>query len=90
MVEFEKTLKDINRSINEIGVKVDKLQFINIKNGGGRRVQFLRDEFFQMLYDRPKDTFYNMGKFSRNALQIIDFAGKIAIVSGIIYILFVK
>ena len=87
MEHIEATLEAIQKDIAGINSKIDKLQFINIKNGGGRHVQFLKDEFFQMLYDRPKDTFYNIGKISGNWLKILDLAGKVVVPISVLYLL---
>lgn len=46
---------EILNKLNDIEKKVDALQRIEIKNGGGRSVSFLRNEFFQMLYDRNSE-----------------------------------
>jgi len=83
MCEHQEQLDRIER-------KVDDLQNINIKNGGGRHVMFKRDEFFQMLYDRPKETFNNVADFSTKAKNIIDFGFKAVVMIGAIYLMFIQ
>ena len=71
--KIEETLEAIRTDIAEVNSKVENLQFINIKNGGGRHVTFMRDEFFQMLYDRNKHLWSNMASFSEKALKVGKF-----------------
>jgi hypothetical protein len=42
-----------------------------VTNGGGREVSFVSREFFQMLYDRPKDVFDRAASFSGKAALIL-------------------
>ena len=73
MEQIEATLEAIRSDIAVVNSKVDNLQYINIKNGGGRHITFVRDEFFQMLYDRNKNLWGNMATFSEKALKVGKF-----------------
>lgn len=85
---IEAKLDTIEANIKLLDSKVDNLQFINIKNGGGRHVTFRRDEFFQMLYDRPRAAFLGAASFSEKAMKIIRFLGWIVVAGYILHDLF--
>lgn len=46
------TLQTLADKIDELATKIDCMTHIDIKNGGGRPVQYQRDVFFQYMYDR--------------------------------------
>ena len=77
---IEEKVDAINLTLNEMNGKIDKLQIIEIRNGGGRHITFRRDEFFQMLYDRPKEAFSNVAGFSDKALKILKFVAYIGVI----------
>lgn len=71
--------------IAETNKKIDNLDSIHIKNGGGRDIAFKRTEFFQMLYDREKEQFNNVSEFAKRLGNIFDVVIKIASVAAIIF-----
>ena len=77
---IEQKLDGIRDDINGLCVKVDKLQVIDITNGGGRHVKYERDEFFQLLYDRPREIFTGLASFSEKALKILKFLAWISVI----------
>jgi len=77
---IEKKLDSIKCELDCLGVKVDNLQFIDITNGGGRHIKYKRDEFFQLLYDRPREAFTGLATFSEKALKILKFLGWISVI----------
>lgn len=81
---IEATLEGIKTDISRLNTKVDNLQTIEITNGGGRSIRYKRNEFFQLLYDRPKEAFGNMASFSDKALRIVKFVGWVAMISYVI------
>lgn len=75
-----KTLNDIQKTVNSLVEQIDnikndigELKIIKIKNGGGRPVMYQREDFYQMIYDRPKEAIERASWFSKNATQIIQF-----------------
>lgn len=77
---IEEKVDAIKTQLTEMDGKIDKLQVIEIRNGGGRHITFRRDEFFQMLYDRPKEAFSNVAGFSDKALKILKFVAYIGVI----------
>jgi len=77
---IEKKLDGIKGDIDCLVAKVDKLQVIDITNGGGRHVKYERDEFFQLLYDRPREIFTGLASFSEKALKILKFLAWISVI----------
>ena len=43
---------DIVKELKEVNKKLDLLNEITIKNGGGRHITYRRSEFFQLMYDK--------------------------------------
>ena len=82
--KIQEQLGFIEESIRNLGTKIDKLQVIHIENGGGRQVSYKRDEFFQMLYDRPKAAFLGAASFSEKAMKILKFLGWMAMIGYVI------
>jgi len=82
---IEAKLDTIETSVDLLNSKVDKLQFITIKNGGGRQLTYCRDEFFQMVYDRPRAAFLGVASFSETAMKIVRFLGWLAMVGYIVH-----
>lgn len=77
---IEEKIDAIQTELKSMNSKIDKLQTIEIRNGGGRHIAFKRDEFFQMLYDRPKEAFGNIAGFSDKALKILKFVAYIGVI----------
>jgi len=62
--------------LKRIEDKLDLLNEITIKNGGGRHITYQRSEFFQMIYDRHslvkiRDNFYKYAIMVLVLIQII-------------------
>lgn len=70
---IEEKIDAIQTELKSMNGKIDKLQTIEIRNGGGRHIQYKRDEFFQMLYDKNKNLWNNMASFSDKALKVGKF-----------------
>lgn len=66
--------------IEDTNAKIDCLNTIEIKNGGGRTIQFKRSEFFQMLYDRPKEQFNSVADNAKRFSNVFDLIWKFATV----------
>ena len=66
--------------IEDTNAKIDCLNTIEIKNGGGRSISFKRSEFFQMLYDRPKEQFYSVADNVKRFSNVFDLIWKFATV----------
>jgi len=77
---IEQKLDSIQAELSCVSAKVDNLQVIDITNGGGRHVKYKRDEFFQLLYDRPREAFAGLATFSEKALKILKFLGWISVI----------
>lgn len=71
--------------IEETNKKIDGLDTIHIKNGGGRDIAFRRGEFFQMLYDRPKEQFNSVSDYSKKAGNIFDVLLKVASIIALVF-----
>jgi hypothetical protein len=94
-IEFiEKMMKDFPKLTEDIAsirfatenlvVSVDALQHISIKNGNGLKVQYKRDDYYQMLYDRPSHalndatgTVLKIGNVARALTWFFAFVGLI-------------
>lgn len=66
---------EIQEQLAEINGKLDLLNEITIKNGGGRHVTYNRNEFSQMMYDKTKlpritENFYKYAVIGIALLQI--------------------
>ena len=75
----------ILRKLDVMEEKLDGLDEIHIKNGGGRDVVYHRSEFFQMLYDWRKEKFNSVSDFSKRLDNIFDVFIKLASLAAIIY-----
>lgn len=75
----------ILRKLDEMSDKIDSLDEVHIKNGGGRDVVYHRSEFFQMLYDWRKEKFNSVSDFSKKLDNIFDVFIKLASLVAIIY-----
>lgn len=69
--------EEIKGRLVAIDNKLDMLNEVTIKNGGGRHVTYKRSEFFQMLYDRHSlaklsKGFYDYAVIILVALQIVE------------------
>jgi hypothetical protein len=76
--EIRELLDSMNDKIDSLGSKVDLMNEICIKNGGGRHISYKRNEFFQMLYDRHSlikisDKFYKYAVLILVMMQIAEF-----------------
>ena len=71
--------------IEETNKKIDCSDTIHIKNGGGRDIAFRRGEFFQMLYDRPKETFGSVSDYSKKTGNVLDVFLKVAQVIALVF-----
>jgi hypothetical protein len=74
-IKEQRTTEDRLQSIEK---KLDLLNLICVKNGGGRHVNYNRSEFFQMLYDRHSlikisENFYKYAIVILVILQIAEF-----------------
>lgn len=78
-------IKEIKDNITNLRTDMQQYNTIRIKNGGGRKILFERDEFFQMLYDK--------GKF-KNAVRDISWWIERAVpfftLIGVLYAVFSK
>ena len=75
----------ILRKLDEMSDKIDSLDEVHIKNGGGRDVVYHRNEFFQMLYDWRKEHFNTVSDFAKKLDNIFDVFIKLASLAAIIY-----
>jgi len=75
----------ILRKLDEMSDKIDSLDEVHIKNGGGRDVVYHRSEFFQMLYDWRKEHFNTVSDFSKKLGNIFDVFIKLASLAAIIF-----
>ena len=75
----------ILRKLDIMEEKLDGLDEVHIKNGGGRDISYKRNEFFQMLYDWRKEQFNTVSDFSKKLGNIFDVFLKIASLAAIIY-----
>ena len=85
MKDFPKLTEDISSirfATDNLVTSVDALQHITIKNGNGLRVAYKRDDYFQMLYDRPGHTIQGaaatlitVGHVSRALFFFLGFIG---------------
>ncbi|MGD1007441.1 MAG: hypothetical protein ABR980_09455 [Ignavibacteriaceae bacterium] len=76
--EIREILDSMNQKIDSLSSKVDLMNEICVKNGGGRHVIYKRNEFCQMLYDRHSlvklsENFYKYALVVLVALQIVQF-----------------
>ena len=71
--------------IEDTNKKIDCLDAIHIKNGGGRDVTFKRSEFFQMIYDRPKEQFTQITDNAKRLNNVADLIWKVASVGALIF-----
>lgn len=75
----------ILRKLDIMEEKLDGLDEIHIKNGGGREISYKRNEFFQMLYDWRKEQFNTVSDFSKKIGNIFDVFIKLASLAAIIF-----
>jgi len=75
----------ILRKLDEMSDKIDSLDEVHIKNGGGRDVVYHRSEFFQMLYDWRKEKFSSVSDFAKKLDNIFDVFIKLASLAAIIF-----
>ena len=75
----------ILRKLDEMSDKIDSLDEVHIKNGGGRDVVYHRNEFFQMLYDWRKEKFSSVSDFAKKLDNIFDVFIKLASLAAIIF-----
>jgi len=78
LAEGEEKFKSIDENLTSINKKLDLINEICVKNGGGRHVIYNRSEFFQMLYDRHSlikisENFYKYAIIVLVILQIAEF-----------------
>ena len=78
-------INTILRKLDTLEEKIDSRDEVHIKNGGGRDVVYHRSEFFQMLYDRPKEQFNSVSDYSKKAGNIFDVLLKVASVIALIF-----
>lgn len=81
---LEKQNEQITEIITSIADRLDCMQEVAIKNGGGRIVTYKRGEFFQMLYDRNKETFSRVSDVSKKLLNITDVVFKFAVAAYVV------
>lgn len=62
-------LNHIIEQLKSLEEKIDLLNDITISNGGGRRVTYTRNDFFQMIYDRV--TLKGVQRFVAYALGVV-------------------
>lgn len=65
--------------------RLESMSEITIKNGGGRLVTYKSGEFFQMLYDRNKETFNNVSDISKRLGHFVDIAFKFSVAGYVIF-----
>ena len=75
----------ILRKLDEMSDKIDSLDEVHIKNGGGRDVVYHRNEFFQMLYDWRKEHFNTVSDFAKKLDNIFDVFIKLASLAALIF-----
>jgi len=75
----------ILRKLDIMEEKLDGLDEIHIKNGGGRDISYKRSEFFQMLYDWRKEQFNTASDFAKKLGSIFDVFIKLASLAAIIF-----
>ena len=73
-------IQQILQKLDTLEEKIDALEHISIKNGGGRSISFKRSEFFQMLYDRPKEQFNSLTDNAKRFNNVLDVIWKFATV----------
>ena len=73
-------IQQILQKLDTLEEKIDALEHISIKNGGGRLITFKRSEFFQMLYDRPKEQFNSLTDNAKRFNNVLDVIWKFATV----------
>ena len=73
-------IQQILQKLDTLEEKIDALEHISIKNGGGRLITFKRSEFFQMLYDRPKEQFNSVADNAKRFNNVFDLIWKFATV----------
>jgi len=73
-------IQQILQKLDTLEEKIDALEHISIKNGGGRSISFKRGEFFQMLYDRPKEQFNSLTDNAKRFNNVLDVIWKFATV----------
>ncbi len=62
---------DISQIKDDIAAIKSSLGTVTVTNGGGRDVSFTSRDFFQMLYDRPKEAFNRAASFSERTISIL-------------------
>ena len=73
-------IQQILQKLDTLEEKIDALEHISIKNGGGRLITFKCSEFFQMLYDRPKEQFNSLTDNAKRFNNVLDVIWKFATV----------
>ena len=75
----------ILRKLDVMEEKLDGIDEIHIKNGGGREISYKRNDFFQMLYDWRKEQFNTASDFAKKLGNVFDVFIKLASLIAIIY-----
>jgi hypothetical protein len=92
IIGIESEIKDnytkIGNRLHELSALMQKLFMVEIRNGGGRKVTMDRQEFFQMIYDRPKESLSKGLDNVEKINKVFDFVYKIGLVVGMIYLIF--
>lgn len=86
--EIRSSFEIIRKRLHELSNAIHSLSFIELKNGGGRKVTMERNEFFQMIYDRPKEVINNTLNGVNKFNTFLDFIYKFSIVTGMLYLVF--
>ena len=85
--EIKNNYEKISNRLHELSALMQRLFTVEIKNGGGRRVTMDRQEFFQMIYDRPKEAVNNAVNNVDKLGKVVDFVYKVGLVIGMIYLI---
>lgn len=80
--------ENMNTVLQDIREDIKSLKTITIKNGGGRTVTYQKDEFYQMLYDKNKDSIKSFVNFSYSASRVFTFLWQLILTIGVIYAFF--
>ena len=81
---LERQNEQIAELMTSITGHLENFQEVQIKNGGGRIVTYQRGEFFQMIYDRNKETFSKVSDISKKLLSITDIVFKFAVAAYVV------
>lgn len=75
--EITESLKHIRQTLHIINTKMQTMDSVVIKNGGGREVLYKKDEFNQMVYDNGKTVMKKDDIISLIAVQLKELPGSI-------------